>query len=393
MQAVNRVTRLLAIAAFGAAVALIGLAAGISGRNIDVIVLGTGLVIGNLVELRPANRSSLPVGFAIVVVLVRATSAREFVVIVAAASLASAILRNRREGENRAVWFVELLTASLAGGATYHVLVSGISSSVSARASVLIALAGAGVSEILVVDLANAVREHRVAALRSRGADIAVVTSGILMSVGYGGLAGQGRLGLWGPLLFSIPLVAGWYSFELLRRTRRTFRQTVRALGVAPELGGLAREGHVERVAELSVELGKQLGVGEGELEDLETAAWLHHLGSVCLDTPTSEGRLEPPEVARAGAEMLRASHALANAGDIVGAEPNLHRPPNDAVSEPSDLLGQILKVASAYDELTEGDASHAPWAVEALFTGPAYVYDGRVLTALEQVLARRGLL
>lgn len=130
MQAVNRVTRLLAIAAFGAAVALIGLAAGISGRNIDVIVLGTGLVIGNLVELRPANRSSLPVGFAIVVVLVRATSAREFVVIVAAASLASAILRNRRDGENRAVWFVELLTASLAGGATYHVLVTGISNSV-----------------------------------------------------------------------------------------------------------------------------------------------------------------------------------------------------------------------------------------------------------------------
>jgi hypothetical protein len=54
-------------------------------------------------------------------------------------------------------------------------------------------------------------------------------------------------------------------------------------------------------------------------------------------------------------------------------------------------LLGQILKVASAYDELTEGNDAHASWAVEALFTGPAYVYDGRVLTALEHVLSKRG--
>jgi hypothetical protein len=55
--------------------------------------------------------------------------------------------------------------------------------------------------------------------------------------------------------------------------------------------------------------------------------------------------------------------------------------------------MGQILKVASAYDELTGGDDAHASWAVEALFTGPAYVYDGNVLTALESVLRGRGLL
>ena len=56
-----------------------------------------------------------------------------------------------------------------------------------------------------------------------------------------------------------------------------------------------------------------------------------------------------------------------------------------------SALAGQILKVASAYDELTEGQDEHASWAVEALYTGPGYVYDGRVLGALERVLERRG--
>jgi hypothetical protein len=258
---------------------------------------------------------------------------------------------------------------------------------------VLGALAGAAITQILVADLVVLAQTHRVAPVHARGADVALVTSGMLMAVGYAGISGQGRLGLWGPLLFAIPLFAAWYSFELLGRTRRTFRQTVRALGVAPELGGLVRPGHVERVAALAVDLGRDLGLLEDEIEDLETAAWLHHLGAVSLDEPATGEQPDATEVARAGAEMLRSSHALASAGDVVAAEPDLHRPPGESPQQPAALMGQILKVASAYDELTEGDNSHAPWAVEALFTGPAYVYDGRVLAALERVLKRQGLL
>ena len=90
---------------------------------------------------------------------------------------------------------------------------------------------------------------------------------------------------------------------------------------------------------------------------------------------------------------MLRASGVLAPAGDIVAAEPLLHRP-QGAMGQPAAALsGMILKVASAYDELTEGDDQHSAWAVEALYTGPGYVYDGRVLAALERVLERRGAL
>ena len=91
---------------------------------------------------------------------------------------------------------------------------------------------------------------------------------------------------------------------------------------------------------------------------------------------------------------MLRASEALAPAGDVVAAEPLLHRPPAGTTDQSTAALsGMILKVASAYDELTEGDDEHAAWAVEALYTGPGYVYDGRVLDALERVLERRGVL
>ena len=51
-------------------------------------------------------------------------------------------------------------------------------------------------------------------------------------------------MGLWGPAVFTIPLLAAWYSYEHLEVIRRTYDQTIRALGAAPELGGMVRDGH-----------------------------------------------------------------------------------------------------------------------------------------------------
>jgi hypothetical protein len=149
----------------------------------------------------------------------------------------------------------------------------------------------------------------------------------------------------------------------------------------------------VQRVADLAVAMGEKLGLPGVELEQLETAALLHHLGAVCLDAPTTDAPLDPGAVAEAGASMLRGSDALAPAGDIVAAEPLLHRAPSAQGQPPSSLAGQVLKVASAFDELTDGRDEHAAWALEALYTGPLYVYDGRVVGALERVLEARGVL
>jgi hypothetical protein len=139
--------------------------------------------------------------------------------------------------------------------------------------------------------------------------------------------------------------------------------------------------------------MGRGLGLSPTDLDHLHTAALLHHMGAVCLDEPQPGLALDPVQVATAGASMLRASEVLAPAGDVVAAEPLLHRPPGASDPPPAALSGMILKVASAYDELTEGNDDHASWAVEALYTGPGYVYDGRVLGALERSLERRGAL
>jgi len=372
--------------------ALTSVLMGASQRVTDLVVISAALVVGYVVDLRPAGRAPLPVAFAIVLVLIRAATPTEFAVaVVVCALIATGYRRDLQSVGQRILLLSELLAASYGAGAVFRLI--AISTDETSRAGVLAALVAAAITEILVADLVAFQKDRRFATLRDRAADVVIVSSGILMAVGYAGLSGQGRLGLWGPALFSIPLAAAWYSFELLRRTRRTFRQTVQALGVAPELGGLTRPGHVERVAGLAAAIGKELGITPAQIEDLETAAWLHHLGAVCLDQFEAGEQSDTAAVAHAGAEMLRASHALASAGDIVAAEPSLHRQPSDRLAPPSALMGQVLKVASAYDELTGGDDSHATWAVDALFTGPAYVYDGRVLTALERVLSSRGRL
>ena len=229
----NFVSRVVCLIAIGSCGALIALGTGASTQTVDLFVIGTALVVGELVELRPAGRSSLPVSFALIIVLLRAATPREFVAIVVVAACVGAILRpTGTDMASRALRAAEWLAAGLGAGAVYRVMTDALATS-DARIAVLGALAVAAVTELLVADLIVFVREHRVATLRQRGADLALVTSGMLMAVGYGGIAGQGRLGLWGPLLFSIPLVAAWYSFELLGRTERTFHQTVQALGVA----------------------------------------------------------------------------------------------------------------------------------------------------------------
>ena len=92
---------------------------------------------------------------------------------------------------------------------------------------------------------------------------------------------------------------------------RRTYDQTIRALGAAPELGGMVREGHAERVASLAVAIGHELGFSRREIEQLETAALLHHLGQVCIDEPEDGRSPDPVAVAHAGAEILRGTQLL----------------------------------------------------------------------------------
>ncbi len=310
----------------------------------------------------------------------------------AVAELATFLVRSEPTSvEGRLALFAERLLEGMSAVLVYHGMADALGEP-QTRGKVLFALALSALAPIVVAEIARMARDRQFAmSMHGRMADVALVTSATLMAISATGVDGHGGMGLWGPAVFTIPLLAAWYSYEHLALIRRTYDQTIRALGAAPELGGMVRDGHAERVAELSVAMGAALGFSRHELGQLETAALLHHLGQVCLDEPDDGRPPEPVSVAQAGATILRGTQLLAPSGDIIAAEWMPYR--EHVASRPSVLSGQVLKVASAFDELSDGHADRASLALEALCSAPEYLYDAGVLSVLENVLDRRGLL
>ena len=89
---------------------------------------------------------------------------------------------------------------------------------------------------------------------------------------------------------------------------RATYLQTVRALSRVTEVGGYVEPGHSRRVSRLAVAVGRELGMAEPELLELEYAALMHDIGQLSLQRP------DPRRRDRAGrpAEQARASPSWA---------------------------------------------------------------------------------
>lgn len=385
----STLTRALATAGvIVAGLVTVAIIAGLDSTAFTIAVLAAGLLVGELLELRPLERATVPLSYAVVLVLLRAASPVEFIAAIAAAELAASVLRPAPGLLVRGELFVQRMVAAALALGVYQLVVMGDGGG--GKALVLTALALAGIAELAVDEAVFSFRSRRVdLSGHGRSAQLALVTSGMLMAVGYDGLEGRGGMGLWAPLFFSVPLLAAWYSFERLAAIRRTYTQTLRALSIVPELGGLVREGHAERVAALALLMGRDLGLEPRDLEYLEAASLLHHIGHVCLDDPSVLGRpVESSEVAQASADMLRQAEFLGPAAELLSPDPH---PFGGAERSWTSVSGQVLRVASAYDELSEGGQARLEnGAIEALYSGPGYVYDPRVLASLERVLERR---
>ena len=358
-------------------VTLSALAAAISevvnpGGSTTAVVLLTGAVaLGELVVLRPPHRCDLPLAYAFMLVLIRAEPPWACLVAIGVAEVVVLPLRTGA-WSSRVRASVEHFAAGLAALGVYRLAFSVDGLSPTPR--MLTALALAGITAIAVHESVVFVRVRRLPPLG--GADLALVASGMLMAIGFRGIQARESVGLWSVVLFSIPLLAAWYSFERLAVISRTSEQTIEALSLVPEMAGLATRGHAARVAALSVRMGDELGLRRRELDDLRAAALLHHLGHLCLDAEEVRDRpIEPSEVADKGAEILRQTD-LANAGDLLA-------------TEDAHIGGQILRVASAFDDLVACDTP-VEVAIDALYSGPGFVYDPRVLEVLERLVGTR---
>jgi putative nucleotidyltransferase with HDIG domain len=175
---------------------------------------------------------------------------------------------------------------------------------------------------------------------------------------------------------------------EQARRLEEAYIGMVRVIAASLDARDPYTLGHSTRVARLSCELGRRLGMEEEELTHLERAAIFHDLGKI--QTP-DDVLLKEERLTRAEVEQMR-SHP-ADGTDILRMAPFLHRYipvvrshhewyngegyPDGTIGAEIPPHAQIIALADAFDAMT----TDRPYR-EALSTGEA----------LEEILRFKGI-
>ncbi|GAA5041012.1 hypothetical protein HNP84_002449 [Thermocatellispora tengchongensis] len=191
-------------------------------------------------------------------------------------------------------------------------------------------------------------------------------------------------------LVFAAPLLVTQVAFRKYAGIRATYLQTVRALARVTEVGGYVEPGHSRRVSRLSVAVGREMGLAEPELLELEYAALMHDIGQLSLRDPIPGGATvltDPAQarrIAELGAEVIKQTGVLDRVAEIV-------RRQCDPVAEGPPLASRIIKVANGYDDLMGGstDRDRAGAALERLRLAAGTEYDPAVVEAMARVVDR----
>jgi hypothetical protein len=97
-------------------------------------------------------------------------------------------------------------------------------------------------------------------------------------------------MGLAAVAVFAAPLLVTQVALRRYAGIRATYLQTVRALARVTEIGGYVETGHSARVSRLAVAIGRELGMPEAALLELEYAALMHDIGQLSLRDPVPGG-------------------------------------------------------------------------------------------------------
>ncbi len=222
-------------------------------------------------------------------------------------------------------------------------------------------------------------------------------------------------MGLAALAVFTAPLLVTQVAFRRYSGIRTTYLQTVRALAKVTEIGGYVETGHSERVSRLAVAIGRELGIHEPQLLELEYAALMHDIGQLSLSDPIPGGATvlvsyaDQQRIAELGAEVIQQAKVLGSVAEIVRRQnepyrdidfvPNGHVVNTDAADgrvapKGPPLSSRIIRAANAFDDLVGGsmDPARAAEAVTRLQLDTASEFDPRVVEALSRVVHRRSL-
>ena len=194
--------------------------------------------------------------------------------------------------------------------------------------------------------------------------------------------------------LFIAPLLVTQVAFRRYAGIRATYLQTVRALARVTEVGGYVEDGHARRVGQLAVAVGRDVGMSEPKLLELEYAALMHDIGQLSLRDPIPGGatvlasREDQRRIAELGANVIGEAGVLPGVADLVRYQYLPWRGPDGVPPAGS----RIIRAANAFDDLvgSSAETSRAMAALERLRLDTATEYDPVVVEALARVAERR---
>jgi hypothetical protein len=201
-------------------------------------------------------------------------------------------------------------------------------------------------------------------------------------------------MGLTELVVFLGPLLVTQIAFRRYAGIRATYLQTVRSLSRVTEVGGYVESGHSRRVAKLAVAVGRELGMAEPDLLDLEYAALMHDIGQLSLLDPIPGGATvlvstdDQNRIAELGAEVIRQAGVLNEVAHLVHCQ---NWPSRGHEPEPP-LGSKIIRAANAFDDMVGGstDRDRSAAALERLRMDTTVEYDAGVVLALTEVAGRR---
>lgn len=263
---------------------------------------------------------------------------------------------------------LRLASALVAGGLAAEALRAG-----DAEPGVLLVATAASIA-VLVAETAWILRRRPGAPARLRSGlpvYLTLACAAALFAVAVG------EVGVAMAAVAALPLVVARVAFRRYAEATATLRQTVQALGLVPELAGLAALGHSERSAFYAAELADELGFDVPAIERIVTATRLHHLGAVGADeeTPT------PTDIASRGARILRDSGFPGDVADLLEAARA-----DGFGADSGDLAAATIRIATAFDHALGEDPEGVNRSL-ALLSAVALDTNGR--RAAAALLAR----
>jgi hypothetical protein len=380
----------LVVATAAALVAVIVAIVSTSEPLVAAIVLGAGIVVGEVFVLRWPPAGEVAASYAVFLVLARAVDLRVALVTIVAAEL---VTLAGDEDFRAARW---RSVRSVAVGATMVLVFHLVFAALAHRELAITVLAALLMSAAMgaAVDGSMHHAESDVQQTywpeRALYAWAAVIGTGVLMALAVRGVDGDGALGVRGAAWLSLPLLAIWWSFQQDDASTRLTRQTADALAMVPVLGGAVELGASAHDADLARRVAAQLGLTADEQHTVAVAARLRHLGAVTFDsvidlTEDSTGA----SLARAEAAtsaMLRNTQ-FDDAGAIVSAAAGVGGRERDHSDGRAELLATVVRTLDEFQTARPGRDPAA--AIGALRARHADRRVRTVVDALERAVGR----